>query len=72
LLLLVGAFGFLGCQQTQEADDDAEGTTVIEEDVDMPAPDVDVEPAPDAPDMQMDVDVQGEGEGGVSGEVQTN
>lgn len=65
LLLFVGSFGFLGCQQTQEADDDADGTTVIEEDVD-------VVPEPDAPDMEMDVDVQGEGEGGVSGEVQTN
>ena len=63
LLFLVASFGFLGCQQTQEDADDADGgTTVIEEDVD-------VEPV-DPPDVQMDVDV--EGEGGVSGEVETN
>jgi hypothetical protein len=64
LLFLVASFGFLGCQQTQEDADDADGgTTVIEEDVD-------IEPAPDPADVQMDVDV--EGEGGVSGEVETN
>jgi hypothetical protein len=62
LLFLVASFGFLACQQTQEADDGNGGTTVIEEDVD-------VEPV-DPPDVQMDVDV--EGEGGVSGEVETN
>ncbi|MFN2433429.1 MAG: hypothetical protein ABR599_11565 [Gemmatimonadota bacterium] len=55
---------FAACQQTQEADEDADGTTVIEEEtVVQPAP-----PPADEPDVQMDVEVQG-GEEGASGEV---
>ncbi len=63
LLFLLGIAPLLACQQSQEADDDADGTTVIEEpaDVDVDAPDTDVDvnvPDVDAPDVDVpDVDV---------------
>jgi hypothetical protein len=64
-LCLVGAFSFLACQQTQEADEgEDEGTTVIEEETDVVpgppgAPGTPGAPAPgDAPDMDVDIEMK--------------
>jgi hypothetical protein len=62
MLFLFGALSFVACQQTQEADDDAEGTTVIEKTTVVPPPE-------DKPDMELDVKMEGE-QGEASGEVQ--
>ncbi len=63
LLFTLGALTFLGCQQTQEADDDADadGTTVIKEETT-------VLPAEEPAGTDVDIDVQG-GEDGAAGSV---
>lgn len=59
VLLLLGAFSLVACQQAQEDDGDGEDTTVIKEETEvMPAP-----PAGE-PDMKMDVEVKTEEGGG--------
>lgn len=61
MLFLFGALSFVACQQTQEADEDGDGTTVIEDETVVPA---------DEPDVDMDV--QMEDGGGVQGEVEVD
>jgi hypothetical protein len=64
-LLLAGTLALVGCQQTQEADENTPDTVVKEkETVVQPAP----APAPDnKPDVDVDVNTGGDQSGGQSG-----